>query len=105
MLVIFKQGAGVYFCTVIERIHNMKIKLINLKSFKMTTLRRISDFTGFLALMLTSMSFSLDGNLDKTDFRLQNMSLQVTGTSTLHDWQIKSTKGQAEAAFVLAADK
>ena len=51
------------------------------------------------------MSFSLQGSLDKTAFRLQNLNLEVTGTSTLHDWEIKSTKGQAEVAFVLASDK
>lgn len=51
------------------------------------------------------MSFSLHGNRNTTAFRLQNLNLAVTGTSTLHDWEIKSTKGQAEVAFVLVSDK
>lgn len=71
----------------------------------MTNFRRISVFTGFLALALTTMSFNLNGSLDKTAFRLQNLNLEVTGTSTLHDWEIKSAKGQAEVNLELASDK
>lgn len=71
----------------------------------MTNFRRISVFTGFLALALTTMSFNLNGSLDKTAFRLQNLNLAVTGTSTLHDWEIKSAKGQAEVNLELASDK
>ena len=71
----------------------------------MTNFRRISVFTAFLGLALTTMSFSLNGSLDKTAFRLQNLNLAVTGTSTLHDWEIKSAKGQAEVNLELASDK
>jgi len=71
----------------------------------MTNFRRLSVFTAFLALALTTMSFNLNGSLDKTVFRLQNLNLAVTGTSTLHDWEIKSAKGQAELNLELASDK
>ena len=71
----------------------------------MTTFRRLSVFSTFLVLMLTTMSFSLNGNGDKTAYRLQNLNIGVTGTSTLHDWEIKSAKGQAEVAFELASEK
>lgn len=71
----------------------------------MTSFRRLSVFAAFLVLALTTMSFSLNGNLDKTAFRLQNLNLEVKGTSTLHDWEIKSAKGQAEVNMELSSDK
>lgn len=71
----------------------------------MTSFRRISVFTAFLVIALTTMSFSLNGNFSATAFRLQNLNIEVDGTSTLHDWTIKSTKGQAEVNLDLASDK
>jgi hypothetical protein len=71
----------------------------------MTTLRRLSVFSVLLVFMATAMSFSLNGKLTITTFRLQNLNLSVNGTSTLHDWTIKSAKGQCEVNFELASDK
>ncbi|MGV3658424.1 MAG: YceI family protein [Chitinophagaceae bacterium] len=71
----------------------------------MTSFRRLSVFAAFLVIALTTMSFSLNGNLNATAFRLQNLNIEVDGTSTLHDWTIKSTKGQAEVNLELASDK
>jgi len=71
----------------------------------MKNFQRFGVFSAFLILVFSSMSFALQGNLDKTAYRLQNLNLEVTGTSTLHDWEIKSAKGQADVNFVLASDK
>ena len=71
----------------------------------MTTLRRLSVFSALLVFMMTAMSFSLNEKLASTTFRLQNLNVAVDGTSTLHDWTIKSAKGQCEVNFELASDK
>ena len=70
----------------------------------MTTLRRLSVFSALLVFMMTAMSFSLNEKLASTTFRLQNLNVAVDGTSTLHDWTIKSAKGQCEVNFELASD-
>jgi len=71
----------------------------------MTTLRRLSVFSALLVFMMTAMSFSLNEKLVTTSFRLQNLTVAVDGTSTLHDWTIKSAQGQCEVNFELASDK
>jgi hypothetical protein len=37
----------------------------------------------------------------QTVFQLQVIDVRLTGTSTLHDWEMKAAKGTSEVAFVL----
>ena len=37
----------------------------------------------------------------QTVFQLQVIDVRLTGTSTLHDWEMKAAKGSSEVAFVL----
>lgn len=71
----------------------------------MKNFRRLSVIPALMVVFFTTMSFTLNGNKNANSFRLQNLNIEVSGTSTLHDWHIKSGKGQAEVNFVLAADK
>lgn len=71
----------------------------------MTTLRRLSVFSALLVFMMTAMSFTLNEKPVTTSFRLQNLTVAVDGTSTLHDWTIKSAQGQCEVNFELSSDK
>ena len=63
--------------------------------------RRLSVYSGFLALFIIASSFSLRGGLADTKFRSQNVTLVVKGTSTLHDWEMKTQKGVCEVLFSL----
>jgi polyisoprenoid-binding protein YceI len=71
----------------------------------MTPIRRLSVFSTLMILLVTTLSFNLKGDLLKWGYHSQNLNISVEGTSTLHDWHIKSDKGQCEATFVLANDK
>ncbi len=71
----------------------------------MTSLRRLSVFSTLMILFITTLSFNLKGDRFSPSYRSQILSIAVEGTSTLHDWTIKSDKGQCDATLVLANDK
>lgn len=45
------------------------------------------------------------GDTIQAKLRAQNGSIQIAGTSTLHDWTEKSDKGSSEATFTISNDK
>jgi hypothetical protein len=67
----------------------------------MTSLRRLSVFSVALILMITGASFSSRSGNNLIKFRSQNLDLSIIGTSTLHDWEMKSNKGKCEAVLAL----
>ena len=72
----------------------------------MTTQRRLSVFSIFLVFAVCTTAFSLKGDYNDAKFRSQNLNLVVKGTSTLHDWEMKSSKGYCEVLFAMTgADK
>ena len=54
--------------------------------------------TMFLAISITGNKISA-----QTIFQSHAMDIRLTGTSTLHDWEMKAAKGTSEAIFVLDA--
>ena len=59
-----------------------------------------------LALLCTMfLTISITGNkvFAQTIFQSHAMDIRLTGTSTLHDWEMKAAKGTSEAIFVLDA--
>ena len=68
----------------------------------MTPLQRINIYSLLFLLLSTIMSFSL--NKEVSDKKItsnniaaaQTVSVLIKGTSTLHDWQMKSNKGRVE---------
>ncbi|MBD0277915.1 MAG: YceI family protein [Flavisolibacter sp.] len=67
----------------------------------MAPIRRLSVFSAFFVLFFTTLSFSLKGVLSDTKFHSQSLTLIVSGTSTLHDWDLKSDKGHCEVLLGL----
>lgn len=62
----------------------------------MSHLRRISVHWVFLFLLTTIMSFSVNPKVTDVKFRPQNVTVLIKGTSSLHDWEMKSDKGHVE---------
>jgi hypothetical protein len=67
----------------------------------MTFLRRLSVFSVALIVMITGASFSSGSGNSLIKFRSQNLDLSINGTSTLHDWEMKSNKGKCEVVLAL----
>jgi hypothetical protein len=57
-----------------------------------------------ISLMILAISLTINNPLSaQTVFQLQVIDVRLTGTSTLHDWEMKAAKGSSEVAFVLDA--
>jgi hypothetical protein len=69
----------------------------------MTLVQRISVFSVFLLLLGFTMSFAPKSTTNDSTFRSQSLSLVVKGTSTLHDWEMKSASGNCQVVLVLGA--
>ena len=66
--------------------------------------QRISVSSILAFLLVTVASFSLEGALNNTKFYSSNLDISIKGTSSLHDWEMKSSKGKCEVEFVLGAN-
>lgn len=65
--------------------------------------QRISITSILCVLLITVASFSLNDGTN-TKYRSSNLGISITGTSSLHDWEMKSSQGKCEVEFVLAAN-
>ena len=55
--------------------------------------------------LLIAISFSVySGAIAQTNYESHAMNISLTGTSTLHDWEMKAASGTSEAAFIVGAD-
>jgi hypothetical protein len=71
------------------------------KSFmKRTKFMRISAGAGTFSLVLISLMFSI-ASLAQVRTHIKSASMLIKGTSTLHDWEMKSSEGNAEAVLSL----
>ena len=71
----------------------------------MTRIQRLSVYTLLMVVFTTMLSFSTKGLLNDTKYRAQTLQIVISGTSTLHDWDMKSSKGSADVNFDFAGDK
>ena len=62
----------------------------------MSHLRKISIHVVFLVLLTIIMSFSVNPKFTAVKFSSQNVTVLIKGTSSLHDWEMKSDKGHVE---------
>jgi hypothetical protein len=68
----------------------------------MTALQRLTAFSTALLLITATTSFSFNNNPSAAGYGLKdlkgidNVTLTISGTSTLHDWEMKSDKGRVE---------
>lgn len=58
----------------------------------------------FIFLVLSTVAFAPKGAWIDTKFHSQSLSISIAGTSTLHDWVMKSDKGRSDVVFTLAAN-
>jgi polyisoprenoid-binding protein YceI len=68
----------------------------------MKNLRRIGVLSAALLLVIATSSFLTNGGVN-TKFGSQNFAVTVKGTSTLHDWEMKSGKGRCDIVFTMDA--
>ena len=67
-----------------------------------------TSHTNFLAIFALLLILSLTGLTSafaQARYHAQALDLTVSGTSTLHDWDIKTTKGQVDASISVADNK
>ena len=69
-----------------------------MKTLSLKNLVLVSTF------MLTTGLTTISGILTaQTAFQSNNVDIRLTGTSSLHDWEMKAAQGTSEAAFVVDA--
>jgi len=57
------------------------------------------------SLVLAFLLSGLTSTLAQAHYHAQTMDVIVSGTSTLHDWEMKSSKGEFDASILFANDK
>jgi polyisoprenoid-binding protein YceI len=57
------------------------------------------------SLVLAFLFNGLTNTFAQVKYHAQTLDLVVSGTSTLHDWEMKSSKGQCDASILVANDK
>lgn len=67
----------------------------------MKSLKQIAIFSSMMFLLIGVSSFSLKNGGDNTKFHSSNLNISIKGTSTLHDWEMKSAKGVCEVVFTI----
>ena len=55
----------------------------------------------FTAILIVFSCLFLSSATAQVKYRSQDLTVKVTGTSSLHDWEIESNKGKVEAVLVL----
>ncbi len=55
-----------------------------------------------VALMVVTLGITLPV-LAQTSYKLNTATISITGTSTLHDWEMKSAQGTGDAVFTIDA--
>lgn len=57
-----------------------------------------------ISLLLIAIVFTLNPASAQVKFSLVKANLEVAGTSTMHNWEMKSSKASASAVFVMSAN-
>ncbi len=57
------------------------------------------------SVMIAFLLFTLTNSFAQSAYHAQALDVTVSGTSTLHDWEMKSNKGQFDANISVAKDK
>ena len=70
----------------------------------MKNLRRLSVLSSSLVLIFAAMSFLPKTHVTEVKYEAKNISILIQGTSTLHDWEMKSTEGKCDVAYVVSAN-
>ena len=66
----------------------------------MKNFRRLAVIPALLLFFITAISFlAIKSNTEKK-YVAKNVTVSIKGTSTLHDWEMKSSDGKVEAIFV-----
>ena len=63
------------------------------------------NVTAICSLILAFFFSGLTNTFAQSKYHAQTMDVTVSGTSTLHDWEMKSSKGQFDASILFANDK
>ncbi len=68
---------------------------------KKTSIKFFTNCSVVAAFLLCTLTNSFA----QSNYHAQALNVSVTGTSTLHDWEMKSSKGQFDANITVAKDK
>src|SRR5688500_17151665 len=66
----------------------------------MKNFRRLSVIPALLLIFITAISFLATKGLTEKRYLSKNVAVSIKGTSTLHDWEMKSSDGKVEAIFI-----
>jgi hypothetical protein len=67
----------------------------------MTTKLKWNFLSAIMVLLTLSISFTSKPVIETLKFRSHHLDLSIKGTSSLHDWEIKSGEGQIESVLNL----
>jgi hypothetical protein len=65
---------------------------------------RLSVPAATLLIFIAGISFLPNSNFSEKRYHAKNVSISIKGTSTLHDWEMKSAEGKCEAIFITGAN-
>jgi polyisoprenoid-binding protein YceI len=67
----------------------------------MKNFRRLSVIASLLLIVFAAMSFLPKTHLSEVKYQAKTISILIKGTSTLHDWEMKSNEGKCDVVFVI----
>ena len=70
----------------------------------MKSYRRLSVIIATVWIFVTGISFLSKNPFAEVKYEAKSASILIKGTSTLHDWEMKSNEGKCEALFVFGAN-
>jgi polyisoprenoid-binding protein YceI len=70
----------------------------------MKNLQRFGVSTAFLLMFITGISFLPATNNSAKIYKSKDVAISIKGTSSLHDWEMKSGEGKCDAVFVIGAN-
>ena len=63
-----------------------------------------ANITSIFSLMIVCLVAISTGCIAQAKYHVQTFDLTISGTSSLHDWEMKSSKGQVDATISVAND-
>ena len=71
----------------------------------MKNFRRLSVFAAVLMIFTGGISFHPKTNVSEVKYQAKNVTVSIKGTSSLHDWEMKSNTGNFDALINISNDK
>jgi polyisoprenoid-binding protein YceI len=70
----------------------------------MKNFRPFGVSASLLLILITGISFLPATNISDKTFKSNDVNISIKGTSSLHDWEMKSAEGKCDAVFVIGTN-